>query len=459
MNINLQEQHLQGFLEPGHALSPRQAFRELPALSKPLIAYQADDIWQTDTRSLPRRLQRIRQHSRDFAQHFIAPHALLLDRAAHLPVGELHPQQRDLLIAAGQQGFLSDLLPAPLGSAPLLNFRYPLTWQVALKIEEFAAACPGQMLLLGAHNLGLGPLLMAADIKALFKFVRPALRQCLRGDPHLFAFAITEPAAGSDVEEGHGASLLKPGVVARKVPGGYVLNGRKCFISGGDIARSITVFAALEGEGMQSWSCFLVHSDMPGFERVRSELKMGMRASAAAELNFHNVFVPSSHLIGKERQGWAINRATLNYSRIPVAAMAVGIARSACEISAAFCSQHKLGGKRLLDFQHVQLTLAEMIASTRAIRAMTWQAASQWVPRQGMSAASKFYCTDVALDVCEKAMDLLANQSLLQHQGAEKLFRDARLTQIFEGTNQINRLSLIEDMQEQFLALARQAQI
>lgn len=329
MNLPLHTQALDGFLPNTHPLSPGSAFTHLPALSKPLIAYSAEDIWQQDTRTLPRALQKLRGRCRDFAQQHMRPHALTLDAAPHLPIGELHPAQRDLLSAAGRQGFLTDLLPAPIGSAPLLNFRYPLTLQVALKIEEFAAACPGQMLLLGAHNLGLGPLLMAADIKALFKFVRPAFRQTLRGDPHLFAFAITEPAAGSDVEEGHGASLLKPGVVARKVAGGYVLNGRKCFISGGDIAKSITVFAALEGEGMENWSCFLVHSAMPGFERVRSELKMGMRASAAAELNFQNVFVPSSHLIGKERQGWAINRATLNYSRIPVAAMAVGIARAA----------------------------------------------------------------------------------------------------------------------------------
>lgn len=454
MNLHMYEHQVEGFLQADHPLSPRSAFQRLPALSKPLIAYSPQDIWQQDTNTLPRALRHWRQHCRNFAQQHITPYALAIDAAPHLAVGELHPAQRDLLITAGKQGFLTDLLPAPIGSAALLNFRFPLTLQVALKIEEFAAACPGQMLLLGAHNLGLGPLLMAADIKALFKFVRPAFKQTLRGDPHLFAFAITEPAAGSDVEESHGASVLKPGVVAKKVAGGYQLNGRKCFISGGDIAKSITVFAALEGEGMESWTCFLVHSDMPGFERVRSELKMGMRASAAAELNFNQVFVPASHLIGKERQGWALNRATLNYSRIPVAAMAVGIARAACELSMIFCSQHKLGGKRLIDFQHIQLQLADMLASTRAIRAFTWQAANQFVPRQGLSAASKFYCTDVAMQVCESAMDILGNQSLAQQQGAEKLFRDARLTQIFEGTNQINRLSLIEDMQEEFLALA-----
>jgi alkylation response protein AidB-like acyl-CoA dehydrogenase len=187
------------------------------------------------------------------------------------------------------------------------------------------------MMLLSAHSLGVLPIIFAGELGAIRRFVLPAYRQSLAGDPHIFAYAITEPSAGSDAEEGHGASSRRPGTVAKRVNGGWSLRGRKVFISGGDIAKSITVFAALENEGIESWTCFLVTSDMPGFEVVRNELKMGMRASAAAEIAFHDVFVPDDHVIGKPRQGWAINRATLNASRYAVAGMGVGLAQGATE--------------------------------------------------------------------------------------------------------------------------------
>lgn len=230
-----------------------------------------------------------------------------------------------------------------------------------------------------------------------------------------------------------------------------MLNGDKVYISGGDVAQQVAVFAALEGEGFESWTCFLVDQGSPGFEPVRTELKMGMRASSAAHLSFKDVFVPDRAVVGGVRQGWALNRSTLNLSRIPVGAMGVGLAQAAVDVALAHACQTWLGRRRLIDFQDVQLTLAQMISETCAARALVWQGARTWTPRQATSSMCKFQGTDTAISVIHQAMDLLGERATHHTARLEKIYRDARLPQIFEGTNQINRLSVIEDLQEQLL--------
>lgn len=439
---------LGGHLPLDHPLSPRSRFAELPPLTRLFADYPAGDLWQADTARLPRPLARLRRQARAFAEEHLAPLSAELDLAPHFPAGDCHPRARDLLAAAGRAGWLSYLAPAPLGSMPLAAAAHPLVWQACLVVEEFSRACGGLMLLLSAHHLGAMPLMLSGSPAAIWRHLRPVYRSCLRGDPHLVAFAITEPDAGSDAEDGHGAANCRPGVTARPVAGGFLLNGRKCFISGGDLARSLTVFAAIEGEGMESWTCFHVDAASPGFRVARTELKMGMRASGAAELEFADVFVPRNRVIGGLRNGWALNRAVLNTSRIPVASMGVGFARAATETAVAFAGSYRLGGRRLIDYQDVQLHLATMLAETRALRSLVWQEARHaWRPRQLNAAVAKFHATDRAQRVCEMAMDLLADHGTLHENRIERIFRDVRLTRIFEGTNQINRLAAIEDWQ------------
>ena len=445
--------HLDGYLSAEHPLSPRGLFADLPAAIRPVVTPKLATIWEQDTATLPRALAQARRRYRSFAERELRHRSTAVDLAPHPTPGEVLPSLADLLKTAGREGMLTDLLPRPFGSASLGSYRYPLVWTQALRTEELARVCAGQMLFLSAHSLGVIPIIFAGDLSAIRRFVLPAYRQSIAGDPHVFAYAITEPSAGSDAEEGHGASISRPGVVAKRVNGGWSLRGRKIFISGGDIAKSITVFAALEDEGIESWTCFLVTNDMPGFEVVRNELKMGMRASAAAELAFHDVFVPDDHVIGKPRQGWAINRATLNASRYAVAGMAVGLAQGATEAAIDFACRTGLAGKSLMDFQEVQLQIVDMMTETAAIRGMLWQAARKaYVARQDRSSMCKFHCTDEAVRVVEMALELMGNHGTLHGSAVEKMYRDARLTQIFEGTNQINRLAVIEDQQEQFLA-------
>lgn len=442
---------LRGYVRPDHPLSLRSVDQGLPPVVRAVFGERSADLWDAQTRRLPRSLQRLRRRARGFARTHLAPLALDMDRRDHWPVGEVPDQLTRLLRIAGRQGWLSDMLPAPIGSGSPLVARHPLTLAASLKVEEFARVDGGLMLLLSANSLGQAPLVICADPGIIARRLVPGMRRSMSGDPYVFAFAITEPDAGSDVEEGHGAASGKPGVVARRVPGGWVLNGRKVYISGGDIAAGYTVFAALEGQGFESWTCFFIERGTPGFGPVRTELKMGMRASGAAELEFVDAFVPDADVVGRVGGGWALNRQTLNLSRLPVAAMAVGFAQAACDIAIDYAVRTSIGGRPLIDLQNVQLALADVVAATSSIRAQVWHSAGTWKVRQGVSAMNKFHATDTAMQVIDQCMDLLGPDALLHGNGLEKVWRDARLTQIFEGTNQINRLALIEDMQDQIL--------
>lgn len=439
---------IDGHIHADHPLSPRSALKRLDPMVRHILGYTPQSLWDLETARLPKRMQAYRHRARAFAQQHLAPHALAVDVLPHPPAGQIDPLVQDILQRAGRDGWLTDILPWPIGSCAWLGAPYPMVWRTCLKVEEFSRACGGLMLLLSAHLLGLAPVLLSGQVPLILRTLRPAVQSNLRGDPHLFAFAITEPGAGSDAEDGHGAAVNQPGLRAKRSGDGWLLNGQKVFISGGDLARQLTVFAALEGEGFESWTCFLVDRDTPGFEVLRTELKMGMRASSAAQLLFKDVWVSDANVVGGLRRGWALNRATLNLSRLPVGAMGVGLAQAAVDIAVDHACRTRLGGKPLIDFQDVQLTLAQMMAETSAARALVWQGARTWAPRQGVASMAKFHCTDTAMNVIQQAMDLMGERAVLHQSRLDKLYRDARLTQIFEGTNQINRLSLIEDLQE-----------
>lgn len=432
---------LDGHLPSAHPLSIRRAVGGAIRFA----GYDPLSIWEQDTLSLPRPLRRFRRRLRAFAQRELRPRALAFDAAPH---GE---QTMEVLRAGAAHGLLSDALPWPLGSSAPWLFRYPLQLLACIKMEELCAACGGLGLLLGAHGLGSAPMVLSGDFGSVRRLLLPVYRRNKRGTPAVLAFAITEPTAGSDAEDGHGAAACRPGTVAKRVAGGYRISGRKVFISGGDIACGVTLFSALEGEGIESWTCFFVDTRSEGFKVVRTELKMGQRASGAAELELDGVFVPDSHVVGEPRGGWALNRVTLNFSRMPVGAIALGIARGAMEAAIEFVCRYRLGRKELIHYQEVQLAVAQMIAETSAMRGLLWQSGLRLTPTQAKASLNKFFCADRAVAVCEQAMDLLGNHALLHANYVEKAFRDARLTQIYEGTNQINRLAVIEDLQDSFL--------
>jgi alkylation response protein AidB-like acyl-CoA dehydrogenase len=420
-------------------LRMKAATARMNLLGRLLVDNREMSVWERDTRTLPRGARKWRRRALCFAREHIRP----LASQADLQPPEYDPQP--LLRAAAREGFQTLLLIPPFGSAATAAYLRSISLQIAVVAEEFATESGGLALLLLDHSLGVAPLVLSGSLASVVRHFIPSYwRSFVLGRPESMAFAITEPGAGSDVEDTEGGARARLVTVARRVPGGYVLNGRKCFITNGATARKVTVYARLEGEGLESWTCFLVEKGTPGFSVGRSERKMGQRAADASELVFEDVFVPGKNVIGKVRSGWASNRNVLNYSRPVVGAMALGHARGAVERCLEFCRRTSLGPRRLIDYQDVQVELADMVMRLWAARSMIWQSCRAFRSYQSASAAAKVVASDTAFHVCGQAMELMGDHGTLQAHGVERAWRDARLTQIYEGTNQINRLAFFE---------------
>ncbi len=419
------------------ALHPHLARTSLGRVGRLLFDVEARSFWDRDTDTLPERHQKLRRALRDFAATHLAPNALAADKSVS------DSQLRALFCTSAREGYQTGLLPPPWGNGSFRMLSGGVLWPAVLKAEELTAACSGLGLMLLAHDLGVVPLLLSGDLAAM-RWLSRIYDQIRAGEPAIAAFAITEPGAGSDVEETEGAACAKIVSRARRVAGGWRLDARKCFITNGRIARWITLFAALNDEGVDSWTCFLLDADMPGLSVGRSERKMGQRAADATELIAEDVFVPDERVIGGLRSGWALNRNVLNYSRPAVGAIGVGIARSAFDHTLSFCSEARLGGKPLISYQDVQLRLASMLTKIQAARALIWQTARYGTPCQAAGAAPKAFAAEVAWEVSTGAMELLGDHGYVHARGAEKAARDARLTLIYEGTHQINLLAIVE---------------
>jgi alkylation response protein AidB-like acyl-CoA dehydrogenase len=418
-------------------LHPAQARESLSALGRLLCDVEPKTLWDRDTDTLDRRYRKLRRRYRDFAYEHLAPRELTADLSV------TDDEILALFKQAARQGFQSEQLPRPLGSGGLGAMIGGVLWPAVLKAEEFAAGDAGLGLSLLTHDLGAAPLVLSGDRHAI-GMLRDIYKEIAAGEPAIIAFAITEPGAGSDVEETVGAATANIVTRAHKVDGGYRLTGRKCFITGGRVARWVTLFAALDHRGVESWTCFLLDKSMPGFSVGRGERKLGQRAADASELILDDVFVPEGRVVGGLESGWALNRNVLNFSRPAVGAIALGIARSAFEHTASFCQTTTLGGRPLMSYQDVQLSLAEMLTKIQAARALVWQTARYGIPAEATGAMPKAFAAKVAWEVSTEAMALLGDHGTLHAQGVEKAARDARLTLIYEGTHQINLLAIVE---------------
>ncbi|MBI2060950.1 MAG: acyl-CoA dehydrogenase family protein [Nitrospirae bacterium] len=392
-----------------------------------------------DPLKTPKALERFRTELRIWLDKEIAPHVPELDR---------HPTdalQLELIRKAGHAGWLTMLVPKRYGGdlSMIDFFRFGLL-KAAVFTEEIAAVCPGVCVLFGAHTLGLLPLFISFDPRILKKFLRLVAERSRTERPALFAFAITEPSAGSDVEDTEGSRKAKLSTFARRENGGYVLNGCKCFISGGNLATHVTVFAALDKEkGISSWTAFVVPTDSKGFSIGRVEHKMGQRASPAAELILEDVHIPEDHRVGAEGEGWRLNHQTLDLSRPAVGAIALGSARFAFEKAMAIARTSGGMADRSLKYE-----LADLAMKIEAARTLVWRAASTFPPDPALSAMSKCFASDVSMEVCSRVIDLLGESGVTAAAGVEKAFRDVKLTQIYEGTNQIQRMRIAESWED-----------
>jgi alkylation response protein AidB-like acyl-CoA dehydrogenase len=361
----------------------------------------------------------LRDAVRTLADERVAPRAAEIDKT-----GEFPEDLRQLLAA---QDILAVPFPEEYGGlgGDLLS--------VCLAIEQLSRACATTGLILAVQELASLPLLIAGTDEQKARFVPK-----LATGEHLIAFALTEAEAGSDAAAAR----------TRAVRDGdaYVINGSKRFISHGNIADLITVFAVTDADAgrHRNLSCFVVEKGMPGFSAPRLEHKMGIRGSPTAELAFDDVRVPEANRVGEEGDGFSIAMRTLDRSRPAIAAQAVGIAQGALEVAAKYATERRQFGRPIGDFQLIQGMLADMDAATESARQLLYKActeieagspeASRW------SALCKLVAGDAAMRVTTDAVQVLGGYGYIDEFPVERMMRDAKITQLYEGTQQIQRL-------------------
>jgi alkylation response protein AidB-like acyl-CoA dehydrogenase len=438
-------------------------------------------------RGYVRRLEKLQLQARQFADLHLRGVALELDRRT----GE-DPSyfDWDLVRAGGRHGMLDFLLPAQVGGGGCLAA------QCAIVMEELCAACPGLGLIFGAHGLGISPLLLDGPLH--WDVMSEVAESARSGEPILMACALTEPDAGTDVEDVDLLARARISSHARRVPGGYSLSGAKRFISNGGVARWLTVLMAVDPRRpSETWTCFLVDAESKGFSVARNEHKMGQRACPASELVFDEVFVPDDRVVGRVGDGAGATLIVLATSRPPVGAIATGIARGAYERLLGWLREDP-EAKGMLDRQSVQLRLASMAERIHLARQAYMDAAVEMdiavlgdatrnpllrglgaVPNRiyrspglrrlmtsppardalarflsrstsdaaitrslGLSSLAKARGGDVAMSVTHDALEIAGLTDAAVRPELEKLWRDAKLCQIYEGTNQLNRIEV-----------------
>lgn len=363
------------------------------------------------------------QMAREFAEKEIIPYARELDEKEEFPweiLKKLH--------AVG----LHDLaVPEEYGGPGIDSLSYSLI------IEQIARGCAGVTVTSSANgnSLALYPLLLGGTEEQKQRFLPPI---CKEGK--LVTFSLTEPDAGSDV------SAIA--TTARKDGNYYIINGSKCFITNASYAEYHTVFAnVIDSSGAKKLSVFMIEPGTPGVVVGKKEKKMGLRCSDTAELFFEDVCVPKENLIGEEGEGFKLAMKTLDMARPSVGAISLGIAQAAFEAAVAYSKTRVQFGRPICKNQGIQFMLADMATQIEAARLLVYQAS--WLkdkfykegrPFTKQAAFAKLYASDVAMKVTTDAVQILGGFGYTRESLVEKYMRDAKIMQIFEGTNQIQRL-------------------
>jgi len=354
---------------------------------------------------------------RDLAREKVAPRAAEIDAT-----GEFPWDMKELL---AQQDIFAMPFPEEyggLGSSEL---------SILMVIEELAKACATTSLLLCVQQLGSLPILLAGTDEQKQSFIPK-----LASGEWLAAYALTEPGSGSDA----GAMRTR----AEKRGDTYVLNGLKHFITNAGVAHINTVFAVTSDQGTRGISAFVVEGDRPGFHMGKVENKMGIRGSQTGELVFEDCEIPADNLLGKEGEGFKIALATLDRTRPGIAAQALGIAQGALDFAVEYAKQRVQFGKPIWDNQAIQFMLADMDIQVEAARQLIYHVGELMdagTPRFSReSAIAKTFASDAAISVTNDAIQVLGGYGYMKEFPVERMMRDAKITQIYEGTNQIQRM-------------------
>jgi acyl-CoA dehydrogenase len=361
--------------------------------------------------------------AREFAEKEMKPKAAKYDEGHEFP--------EDVMKKAFEVGFLTCKIPEEYGGEGLSDI------DTVIVSEELAGGCAGMYTTMMVNALAYTPIILFGTDEQKKKFLTPHTEKM-----SFASFCLTEREAGSD------AGALK--TTAKKVGSEYVINGSKCFISNAGIANLYVVFAnSNPDKGMRGMSAFIVPRETPGLTIGKVEDKMGQRASNTAEVIFEDVKVPEENLLGKEGIGFVIAMKTLDKTRAPVGAAGVGVAKAALQYAIDYAKTRIQFGKPIALFQHIAFQIAQMAMEINAARLLVWHAA--WLLDQGKpcgkeSAMAKAYGSDVAMRVTTESLQILGGYGYMKDYPMEKLMRDAKLLQIYEGTNEIQRMIISREV-------------
>jgi alkylation response protein AidB-like acyl-CoA dehydrogenase len=368
----------------------------------------------------------IRDMTRDFAKKELAPHSERWD----------------------QEGWIDDSVISQMGELGMLGMTVPEEWgganvdyiSYALAVEEIAAGNGAVSTLMSVHNsVGCSPVLNYGTQEQKRKYLK-----LLATGEWIACFCLTEPQAGSEANNLKTRAVLKDGK--------WVINGSKQFISNGKRAKLAIVFAVTDPElGKKGLSAFLVPTDSPGFIVNRVEKKLGIRASDTCSISFDNCSVPQENMLGLRGKGLAVALSNLEGGRIGIAAQAVGIARAAFEEALKYSKERVQFGVPIIDHQSIGNFLADMHTQINAARLLTLHAASlrqNGQPCLSEASQAKLFASEVSEFVCSKAIQIFGGYGYLQDYPVERLFRDARITQIYEGTSEVQRLVIARELKK-----------
>jgi alkylation response protein AidB-like acyl-CoA dehydrogenase len=370
--------------------------------------------------------QMVQALARDFASLEVKPIAAECDREARFP----HATVKRM----GELGLMGIAVPEKLGGGGADTLSY------VLALEEVAVACASHAVVMSVNNsLVCDPILRHGTHDQHERFLVP-----LASGRGLGCFALTEPQAGSDA--------TNQTTLARRDGGDYVLQGRKVFVTNGREATLALVFAQTEpAKSHRGISAFLVEKGTPGFVVTKVEDKLGLRASDTAEFVFEECRVSVANRLGAEGEGFKIAMKALDGGRIGIAAQAVGIARAALEASVAYARERKSFGVPIGQHQMVQWMLADMATTVDAARLLTWRAATLKDRGQAYGTAAsmaKLFASETAMRVATDGVQVHGGYGFIKEYPVERFFRDAKITQIYEGTSQIQRLVIARALLE-----------
>ncbi|WP_027896160.1 acyl-CoA dehydrogenase family protein [Zestomonas thermotolerans] len=366
----------------------------------------------------------IRDMARQFAQERLKPFAADWDREHRFPAEALREM--------AELGFLGMLVPEDWDGAQTSHLAY------ALALEEIAAGDGACSTIMSVHNsVACMPILKFGSEEQKERFLRPLARGELLG-----AFALTEPQAGSD------ASDLR--TRARRDGDHYVLDGSKQFITSGSHAGVAIVFAVTDPQaGKKGISAFIVPTDTPGYQVVRVEEKLGQHASDTCQIQLDGVRVPAAYRLGEEGEGYRIALANLEGGRIGIAAQAVGMARAAFEAARDYAYERRTFGKPIIEHQAVAFRLADMATRIAVARQMVHHAASlreAGLPCLTEASMAKLFASEMAEQVCSAAIQTLGGYGYLKDFPVERIYRDVRVCQIYEGTSDVQRMVIARSL-------------